>query len=370
MISVSRLSLRDFRSYEDLEIEFAPGLTAVVGDNGNGKTNLIEAIGFLARLRSFRGAPNEALVRVGAESAFVRGELVTGDRDVLIEVELPSQGRMRTQVNKQRLVRRADLGDVLTVTVFSPDDLELAKGGPGGRRTFLDDLLVDLHPKNELACADFAKVLKQRNALLKQMAGRRSADVEITLDVWDERLVEVGERMASLRAKLIDQLEPLVQTAYTEVAGTARTVTLAYAAPWRSEGLAASLERSRGDDIRRGVSTVGPHRDDLDLAIDGLSFRTHASQGEQRSLVLALRLGSHGLVTLARGEAPVLLLDDVFSELDERRSLSLLERLPVGQKIFTTAATLPPGARPDVVMRIANSRTTVIHPDDGGHPRS
>ena len=359
MISVRRLSLHDFRSYVNLQIDLSAGLTAIVGENGNGKTNLVEAIAFLSRLQSFRGSPNEALVRVGAEAAVVRGEVLCGDRDVLIEAELPAQGRMRVQVNKQKLVRRGDLAEVLTTTVFSPDDLDIVKGGPGGRRDFLDDLLIDLHPKNEAAAIDFAKVLKQRNALLKQMAGRRSTEAEITLDVWDIRLAEVGERLGVLRSKLIEQLHPLIEEAHAAVAGTAGSIGLRYVTSWREAGLGRMLEQSRVDDIRRGVSTVGPHRDDLELMIDGLPARTHASQGEQRSVVLALRLGAHRLVTQARGEAPVLLLDDVFSELDAQRSAALLRSLPEGQKILTTASVLPAGADAESVITISHSRATV-----------
>jgi DNA replication and repair protein RecF len=300
-------------------------------------------------------------VRHGAQSAVVRGDVRCGDREVLLEAELPVQARMRVQVNRQKLVRRGDLSDVLTVTVFSPDDLEIVKGGPGLRRDYLDELLADLHPKNDAACADLAKSLKQRNALLKQMAGRRSPETDLTLDVWDERMAEVGERVGSLRAKVLAQLEPLVGEAYAALtAGAghrpAPPVTMSYASAWRDGGLRAALAAARADDVRRGVSTVGPHRDDVDLAIGGLPARTHASQGEQRTLVLALRLAAHRLVTQARTEAPVLLLDDVFSELDAARSAALLENLPDGQKILTTAAALPEGARPDATLRIAGSQ--------------
>ncbi|MFN8049876.1 MAG: DNA replication/repair protein RecF [Acidimicrobiales bacterium] len=364
MISVDRLALRDFRSYEELDLSFAPGLTAVVGENGNGKTNLIEAIGFISRLQSFRGSPNEAMVRNGQEQAIIRADVTCGDRAVLIEAELPRQGRLRVQVNKQRLGRRGDLAEVLTTTVFSPDDLEIVKGGPGGRRDYLDDLLVDLHPKNDAACTDLAKALKQRNALLKQMSGRLSPESELTLDVWDQRFAELGERVGSLRAKLLEQLVPLVTEAYAVLSlsgtsGSAGTIGMTYSSAWRDGGLAAALAASRSDDVRRGVSTVGPHRDDVELAIDGLPARTHASQGEQRSMVLAMRLAAHRLVTQARGEAPVLLLDDVFSELDPKRSAALLECLPPGQKILTTAAALPPGAVADAVVSIADSRATL-----------
>lgn len=340
-------------------------MTAVVGANGNGKTNLIEAIAFLSRLRSFRGAPNEAMVRTGAERAVVRAEVVAGDRDVLIEAELPASGRPRVQVNKQRLARRADLAAVLTTTIFSPDDLEIVKAGPSHRRDYLDDLLVDLHPKNEAAVADFAKALRQRNALLKQLGGRLSEEAAVTLDVWDGRVAELGERLATLRAKVVDQLGPLVAASYERVSdhiatSTSGAASMAYAAPWRSGGLASALAASRVDDVRRGVSTVGPHRDELDLAVGGLPARTHASQGEQRSLVLALRLAGHELVTRARDQAPVLLLDDVFSELDPHRSAALLESLPPGQRILTTASGLPPGATPDARIEVAGATATFV----------
>lgn len=365
MISLQHLSLRDYRSYAQLDLGFSPGLTVVMGDNGNGKTNLIEALAFLARLKSFRGATNDALIRVGCSEAVIRADVTAGDRAVLIEAEISATRRPRMQINKQKLTRRGALADVLTVSVFSPDDLYIAKGGPAGRREFLDDLLIDLHPKNEQACADLARVIKQRNALLKQMAGRQAADELLTLDVWDGRLIEVGERLASLRVKVLEQLDPLVADCYREVSGDTRTTRLSYGSSWRSPGLARALEEARRDDIRRGVSTVGPHRDDIDLHIGDLAVRTHASQGEQRSMVLALRLAAHRLVALARRETPILLLDDVFSELDDRRSAALLDSLPDGQKILTTATSLPAGAVADQIIGIRWSAATVLSESAG-----
>ena len=361
MISLEHLSLKDFRSYETLDLDLGPGLTAVTGDNGNGKTNLIEALAFLARLQSFRAAPNEAMIRVGTSDATIRGEVRVGERSMLIEADISATRRSRVQVNKQRINRRGDLAEALTVSVFSPDDLELVKGSPGGRRDFIDDLLIDLHPKNEAACSDFAKVIKQRNALLKQMVGRRGADELLTLDVWDQRFVETGERLVALRRKVVDQLQPLVAAAYFDVSGDARSTRLAYTSGWEAAGLAAAIDQSRSDDLRRGVSTVGPHRDDIEMAIGPFGVRTHASQGEQRSMVLALRLAAHRLVAQARGRTPILLLDDVFSELDARRSAALLESLPEGQKILTTATALPDGAVADAVVRIEHSRIVSSH---------
>jgi DNA replication and repair protein RecF len=216
-------------------------------------------------------------------------------------------------------------------------------------------------------------VLKQRNALLKQMGGRRSPS-RLTLDVWDERLAALGERMARCGPKLVDQLAPVGAGVHrrSRVSGPAVTVGVHYAAPaWRGDGLAARpCSGPHGDDIRRGVSTVGPHRDDLDVR--SMVCRADPPVAGRAALagVGAATRGRTAWSNVRTGEAPVLFLDDVFSELDERRSSSVARELPAVQKMLTTAATLPPGARPDVVMRIANSRTTVRHPDDGGHPRS
>lgn len=360
---VSHLWLRDFRSYEEFDCTLGTGTTAVIGDNGNGKTNLVEAITLLSRLRSFRGAPTDALVRVGAESAVVRATVEDGGREVLIEIELPRRGRPRVQVNRQRVARSRDLLDALAVTVFAPDDLELVKGGPAERREFLDELLVTLHPKNEVACEEFAKVLRQRNALLKQLGGRLDESAALTLDVWDLKLAEAGERLAGLRRRVVAQLRPYVTDAHEVITGRPTPVDLDYESDWQAGALAAALEAGRADDVRRGVSLVGPHRDELGIRLGGLPTRTHASQGEQRSLALSLRLAAHRLATDALGRPPVLILDDVFSELDDRRSTALLAGVPAGQTIVTSATALPAAACPDVVLQLENSR--IVGPGAG-----
>lgn len=347
-----RLWLTDFRNYASADLSLASGLTAVVGSNGEGKSNLLEAIGYLATLSSFRGAPNEAMVRRGAEQAIVRAEGDRAGREVLIEAEITPKGRGRVLVNRQRLARSRDLLGALRVTVFAPDDLELVKGGPAGRRGFLDDALVALHPRNDQLRGELERVLRQRNALLKQAGGRLTLDVETTLDVWDSKLVAAGESLADQREALVQRLAPVLVVAYESIAGRAAEVTLRYDAPWREQGLAAALVAARRDELRRGVSLVGPHRDELVLSIAGLPARTHASQGEQRSLALAMRLAVHRVVTDAIDEAPLLLLDDVFSELDPRRSAALLASLPSGQTVLTTAGELPEGALPDQVVSV------------------
>ena len=201
---LERLWLTDFRSHEALDLEFARGVTALVGPNGSGKTNIVEAIGWLMSMRSFRGAPNEALVRQGADQAIARAQLRSDQRELLIEAELPRSGRIRIQMNKQR-VQRKDLLGVMSVTVFAPDDLEMVKGSPGERRTYLDQVVVGLHPRNEAIRAQVDKVLKQRNALLKSVHGRLSGDAEFTLDVWDTKLAEAGNQLGALRAEAVQR---------------------------------------------------------------------------------------------------------------------------------------------------------------------
>jgi DNA replication and repair protein RecF len=355
-VLVSRLWLTDFRNYTTAETALAPGLTVVIGGNGEGKTGLLEAVGYLATLSSFRGAPTEALVRQGCERAVVRAEGMRGPRELLLEAEVPVTGRARVAVNRQPLKRTRDLFGALRVTVFSPDDLVLVKGSPGERRRYLDDLLVALHPKHDALRAELERVLRQRNTLLRQLGGRLTAEAAPTLDVWDAKLVEAGEALATAREELVATLEPVVARAYADVAGADLVAWAHYEAPWRARGLAAALAIARADEVRRGTSLVGPQRDDLVLELEARPARTHASQGEQRALALALRLAAHRTVTDAVGEPPVLLLDDVFSELDPVRSEALVAHLPPGQVLLTTAGTLPPGAPPDLVLRVTNGQ--------------
>ena len=353
---LDRVWLTDFRSYASADIELAPGLTALLGDNGQGKTNVLEAVAWLATLGSFRGAPNDALVRQGAPRAVIRAEGEAEGRAILLEAEVVPGGRNRVLVNRQPLKKARELLGVLRVTVFAPDDLDLVKGGPAERRRYLDDALVATHPRYDALRAEVDKVLKQRNALLKGVGGRLDESAAFTLDVWDAKLADRGGALASARQDLLARVVPVLGRTYDAVAHGPAEVGARYVAEWREVGLAEALAAARRDDVRRGVSTVGPHRDDVELTIGGMPARTHASQGEQRSLALALRLASHEVVTEAAGTAPVLLLDDVFSELDPDRSDALLANLPVGQTLLTSASGLPPKADPELVLRIAGGR--------------
>jgi DNA replication and repair protein RecF len=355
-VHLQHIWLNDFRSYPSIEVELPAGLTALLGRNGQGKSNFLEAVGYLATLESFRGAPAEALVRSGSSTAVVRGQVVVDGREQLIEAEINPAGRNRVQVNRQRLVRARDLVEALRVTVFAPDDLELLKGGPQVRRSYLDKALILERPAVDSVRSDFEKALRQRNALLKQCKGRLDEAAGLTLDVWDLKLAQAGEELTRLRRDLADRLSPVTTQAYRDVAGAAADVRLVYVSEWVEHGLAAALAASRPDDVRRGTTLVGPHRDDLLVLLNGMPSRTHASQGEQRSLALGLRLGVHRLVTNRVGVPPVLLLDDVFSELDPERSAALLAALPAGQTLLSSATELPPGAVAELTLDVTTGR--------------
>jgi DNA replication and repair protein RecF len=347
------LQLRDFRNMSEVEVRFAPGgLTVVLGDNGAGKTSLLEGVAYIATQHSLRGAAHEALVRVGQERAFVRGETTRATRTMLVEIEIPSSGSDRVQLNKRRITRADDLTGALLVTVFSPDDLVLVKGSPSHRRGYLDDVLAACSPRGAGLRRDVERVLRQRSTLLHQAKGRLSADVETTLDVWDGQLASLGELLVQRREEVAAELEPVASEAFSYLTGAPASLRFSYRRSW-SGSLADALLQARQDDVRRAVTTVGPHRDDLDLLVGNLDARTRLSQGRQRCVTLALRLASHQVVTTSRSARPVLLLDDAFSELDPRTASALVETLPRGQAILTTASSVPPAAEPAQIMRIA-----------------
>ncbi len=345
-MSVRHLELANFRLFRAAEVDPEPeGTTVIMGPNGTGKTSVLEAFAYLGTRRSFRGAPPEALVRTGATSAIIRADLDSADSPTLVETEIRPGGRSRTRVNHKNVAARRELGAAAPCTIFCPEDLAIISGGPKGRRDLLDDALGVLDPEGARAADETDRVLRQRTALLRQSGGRNNGDVAATLDVWDQRLADAGKVLVAARERLVADLEQPVGSVYARLAGAAgdrSPVQQRYTRSWEGDLLDALTGR-RADDLRRGVNTVGPHRDDLVIQIDGREARTHASQGEQRCLALALRLGVHELVRTRTPLVPTLLLDDVFSELDPARSRALVAELPSGQSILTTASALPQG---------------------------
>ncbi|MET9873183.1 DNA replication/repair protein RecF [Actinacidiphila glaucinigra] len=350
---VAHLSLADFRSYARVEVPLDPGVTAFVGPNGQGKTNLVEAIGYLATLGSHRVANDAPLVRMGADRAIVRASVVQGERQQLIELEINPGRSNRARLNRSSQVRPRDLLGIVRTVLFAPEDLALVKGDPGERRRFLDELLTARAPRLAGVRSDYERVLKQRNTLLKSAAvarrhGGRGGDLS-TLDIWDQHLARAGAELLAQRLDLTHALQPLADKAYEQLAPGGGPVVLEYrssigeriaGASGREELYGLLLEalgEARRQEIERGVTLVGPHRDDLSLKLGQLPAKGYASHGESWSYALALRLASYDLLRADGGE-PVLVLDDVFAELDARRRARLAELVAPGEQVLVTAA--------------------------------
>ncbi|WP_030153165.1 DNA replication/repair protein RecF [Streptomyces sp. NRRL S-244] len=360
---VSHLSLADFRSYARAEVPLDPGVTAFVGPNGQGKTNLVEAIGYLATLGSHRVSSDAPLVRMGADRAVIRAAVTHGARQQLVELELNPGRANRARINRSSQVRPRDVLGIVRTVLFAPEDLALVKGDPGERRRFLDELVTARSPRMAGVRSDYERVLKQRNTLLKSAAmarrhGGRSMDLS-TLDVWDQHLARAGAELLAQRLDLIATLLPLADKAYEQLAPGGGPLGLAYKSSAAGEAgdavddavdnggartrealyevLLAALADVRKQEIERGVTLVGPHRDDVLLRLGDLPAKGYASHGESWSYALALRLASYELLR-SEGAEPVLILDDVFAELDARRRERLAELVAPGEQVLVTAA--------------------------------
>ena len=356
---ISYLSLTDFRSYGATEFALESGVTAFIGPNGQGKTNLVEAVGYFSTLGSHRVATDAPLVRAGAERAVLRAKVTHGTRTVLVELEINPGRANRARVNQAPVRRPREVLGVVRSVLFAPEDLALVKGDPSERRRFLDELLVARSPRLAAVRSDYDRVLRQRNALLKSAGpARRSGGADLrTLDVWDAHLARTGAELLLARLELVATLRPLVDRAYSAVArgsGTALeyqssldTATLSRRDhDVLAAALGAALAGARSDELDRGVTLVGPHRDELLLKINDLPARGYASHGESWSLALALRLASYDLLSADGGE-PVLILDDVFAELDADRRERLAKLVAPAEQVLLTAAV--PGDVPEIL---------------------
>ena len=364
---VSHVALDDFRSYRHVVVEFPRGTTVLVGRNGQGKTNLVEAVAYLSSFSSHRVAADTALVRVPpADSgevppggSVIRVKLVTGEgssideggkdheegsvREQVIELEIVRGRANRARLNRTQ-VRPRDIVGVVRTVVFAPEDLSIVRGDPAGRRQFLDEVAIQLHPMTAQVKSDFEKVARQRGALMKQAAAARrrgrQADLS-TLEVWDQRFADLSARLTAARLEVVEALKGPVAEAYDKVADSPRELTLALV-PSVQGGTAPNavleaLAGVRDREVERGVNLVGAHRDDLELILGGLPVRGYASHGESWSVALALRLGSFEVLGVG-GEEPILILDDVFAELDRKRREGLAKLVADADQVLVTAA--------------------------------
>jgi DNA replication and repair protein RecF len=354
-VQVRRLELVDFRSYAHVEVEFAAGANVLVGPNGVGKTNLVEALGYVATLASHRVAADAPLVRAGATAAVIRCAVEHRDRELLVELELVPGKANRARLGRSPVRRARDVLGALRLVLFAPEDLELVRGEPAARRRYLDDLLVARQPRFAGVRADYDRVLRQRNALLRTAYLTRKvrgdgADLS-TLDVWDVQLARHGAQLLAGRLDLVAGLAPYIEQAYRDVAGSPGPAAISYRSTTAPEdaaagavptedlaaALAAALREARPAEIERGVTLAGPHRDDLVLELGALPARGYASHGECWSYAVALRLAGYELLR-ADGIEPVLVLDDVFAELDTGRRDRLAQRIGGATQTVVTCA--------------------------------
>lgn len=337
---VSRLQLQDFRNYERAVVELEPGVTLLIGRNGQGKTNLVEALVVAATGSSHRVSHDAALVRAGHEQAFVRTSLTNGERTIGVDLQIQVKGSNKAQASGHP-VRMSELPRYLRTVLFSPEDLALVRGDPGGRRRMLDQLIVQRSPRMGSVMSDLERVLRQRSSLLKSArATRMRPDDLTTLDVWDERLVALGLEVERARASLVAELQPHVAEAYRTVAGDEHVtdIRLVSEVPDDEAAYAEALRAKRREELDRGVSLLGPHRDDLDLDLGGLLARHYASHGESWSYALALRLAAAELIRHDAAGDPVVILDDVFAELDAGRRERLAAAVSSFEQVLITAA--------------------------------
>jgi DNA replication and repair protein RecF len=346
---LERLEVVDFRNHDRASVELPAGVSALVGPNGVGKTNLLEAVGYLATLGSHRVGQYAALIRAGSSSAVIRATVQRAGRRLLVDLEFRPGSGVRGRVNGAAVPRARDLLGVVRATVFAPEDLGLVRGDPEERRRFLDTLATQRLPRYHGSRQDYDRVLRQRNTLLRSAGGRLPTSALATLEVWDEKLASAGAELWSERLRLVAALTPRVELAYQRLAGRDDVVDVAYVSsvagnagldpdPAKlAQALRERLVADRTREVERGITLSGPHRDDLVLALRGLPARTHASHGEAWSLALALRLGSHRLLA-EEGEEPVLLMDDVFAELDRQRRDRVAEAALAAEQTIVTAA--------------------------------
>lgn len=350
------LHLGDFRSWASLDLELTPGVTVLAGPNGNGKTNIVEAVGYLAHLSSHRVSGDAALVREGCDSARVSATAVNHGRELTAHLVINTRGANKAAVNRTSLRNQRGLAGIVRTTMFAPEDLALVRGEPEQRRHFLDQVVAARYPRLAGVRADYDKVLRQRNALLKSASS--PVAVADTLDVWDAQLAHLGGEIMSARVQVVHDLAPHVEESYARLAPGSRPALISYTSTVDAEladvgvdpggtylvdpdvaeaVLLSRLAQRRNAEVERGITLTGPHRDDLQLILGTQPAKGFASHGESWSFALTLRLASHRMQR-ADGTEPLVILDDVFAELDRARRRALVDLAGEAEQVLITAA--------------------------------
>jgi DNA replication and repair protein RecF len=349
-MQISKLTLNTFRNHENLELSFPAGATTIVGRNGRGKTNIVEAVHYLATLGSHRVSQDAPLIQSGKNSATISANVEKHNRQAHVELTINYPGTNKVLLNGNPLVKTKDILGLVTTVIFSPEDLDLVKGEPSARRKFIDELSTQLTPKFSNTRSDFERILKQRNTLLKSL-GRRSPSQQAraTLDAWDEQLIQVGSEIIFSRLENIKKIEPFVSEFGTTISGDTEPLLLSYANKWlpldnyeRSDIanlFKLELEKRSNDEIDRGATLVGPHRDDINIQLSDLPAKGYASHGQSWSIAIALRLAAFRTLR-EHDDDPILILDDVFAELDERRRTRLISVISDVEQTLITAAVV------------------------------
>jgi DNA replication and repair protein RecF len=349
-MQISKLSLRDFRNHENLNLTFTSGATTIVGRNGRGKTNIVEAVHYLATLSSHRVSQDAPLIRNGQNTATVLAQVEKHNRQAKVELTINYPGTNKVSLNGNQLSKSRDILGLVTTVIFSPEDLDLVKGDPSARRRFIDELSTLLTPKFSNTRSDYERTLKQRNTLLKSL-GRRSPSTQAraTLDAWDEQLIQSGAEIISMRLQNIKRIEPFLTEFGTAISGDTEPLEASYSNRWLPlevsdkneiiDFFKTELENRNKDEIDRGVTLVGPHRDDLYIQLSNLPAKGYASHGQSWSIAIALRLAAFKSLR-EHDDDPILILDDVFAELDEKRRTRLISIITDVEQTLITAAVL------------------------------
>lgn len=349
-MQISKLSLRDFRNHENIDLSLTPGTTTIIGRNGRGKTNIVEAVHYLATLSSHRVSQDAPLIRKGQNTASIFANVAKHNRQAEVELTINYPGANKVSLNKTQLTKPKDILGLVTTVIFSPEDLELVKGEPSARRRFIDELSTLLTPRFSNTRSDYERILKQRNTLLKSLGRRNpSPQARATLDAWDEQLIQTGCEIISARLENIKRIEPHILSFGAEISGDTEPLSLSYANNWLpveatdkteiENTFRSELENRNKDEIDRGVTLVGPHRDDLDIQLSDMPAKGYASHGQSWSIAIALRLAAFKTLR-EHDDDPILILDDVFAELDERRRSRLISIISDVEQTLITAAVM------------------------------